>query len=218
MLRDSVAERAALSLARRQQLTAAFVVLATLMFVWGALAERAIRHTGTHSNPNAGASVHRKTLGVLLVADEHGAGATDQHGTEATTTTGATDQHGAGATDQHGAGGSKPSGETGVPHSESTENRNVLGINLESLWVIVLGAAVSLLLAGLVLRRRDAPIVVAVIVVAVAFVVLEIAEVQHQHSEGRNGLLVLAAIAGVCHLAAAGTALPLLRGDDAAAV
>ncbi len=41
---------------------------------------------------------------------------------------------------------------------------------------------------------------------ALVFVVLEVAEVPHQHNDARTGLVVLAVIAGITHLIAAGLA------------
>ena len=49
---------------------------------------------------------------------------------------------------------------------------------------------------------------------ALVFVVLEIAEVPHQHNEVRTGLVVLDVIAGITHLIAAGLAGIKTRDDS----
>ena len=87
----------------------------------------------------------------------------------------------------------------------------MLRINLESWWVITLGAVVSLLLAAVVLTRGARWSLVAAGLLGLAFVVLEIAEVQHQHKEGRTGLVVLAVLAGLLHLS-----VTLLAGRELA--
>ena len=199
---------------RQRQIIAGLLTAATIFFVWGALAERASSHSETPAAHHDATTSTPKAEGGD--GDAHGVSGTEttQRTTPATSSeTGGSEAPDANSEspatttpasgDVHGAGGS----ESNPNHSEtSTENRKILGINLESLWVILLGAAVSLGLAALVVVRRSRAELVGVVVLAAGFVVLEIGEIQHQHTEHRSGLVALAAIAGVLHLAAALTA------------
>ena len=182
--------------------------IATVLFAWGALAER----SSGHREPVGGHDVtQRTTASTIAVEADNDQNSVDGH--ETTTTRSETahsetsGEHGETPTsagsvdgDAHGAGGS----ETAATHTESSpENRRVLGVNLESLWVILAGTAASVALAILVLYRKQRWPVVAVAMLGAAFVALEIAEVVHHHAEARTGLVVVAALAATAHLIAA---------------
>ena len=161
----------------RRPIVALVLVVATVLFAWGALAERAsvrVEHHVAHA----------------IVAPSGGSSSTHAEGS---------DVHGAGGAET-GAGGV----ETGAAHAETaTEHRRVLGINLESLWLILTGVVVSIALALALVMRRERYWITIAFVICAAFFVLEIAEVQHQHQEARTGLMVLAGTAAFAHLAAA---------------
>jgi len=166
------------------------------MFVWGALAERAAAHrervaNGVLSNPSTSSTsvVSSTSSAHAADGDVHGEGKVE----------GGASQTSVGG-DVHGAGGVElPGSHTAA----SSEHRTVFGIDLESSWVIADGAIISLVLAMLLAIRTEHWVLVATVIACLGFVALEIAEVQHQHSEGRSGLVLLAVLAGLAHLAAA---------------
>ena len=124
-----------------------------------------------------------------------------------------------GSTDVHG---SEPAShvegsETGENHagedqeqsasaSETGESERVLGLNLESTPMIVLAVAVSVALAALTWRLNTSLLLLATIAFAVAFGVLDLAELGHQTNESRTRLVVIAALLAVIHFAAAAIA------------
>ena len=176
-----------------RRLIALLLALATLLFIWGALAERATAHKETTTSAPHAETGSETTAPASHVETGSETTATDSH-VETDSQTTAPTAH-------------VESGPETTSHQEtSVENRKVLGINLESWWVITLGAIVSLLLAIFVLTRAVRWPLVAAGLVGLAFVVLEIAEIQHQHKEGRTGLVALAALAGVVHLSVTGLA------------
>jgi hypothetical protein len=109
---------------------------------------------------------------------------------------------GDGETDEeHAREQGQSEGESAEPEAEA--EYRPFGIDLES-TPLVLGAAVaSLALAALVVLRRRRTIVVVVLVVAIGFTAVEIVEVVHQADVNESGLLALALLAGLLHVAAA---------------
>jgi len=79
----------------------------------------------------------------------------------------------------------------------------VLGLNVESPGLVVLGVAVSLVLAGLAWLRPHRALFIAVTAFAAAFVVLDVAEMFHQIDRSKTGLAVLAAVVALVHVLAA---------------
>ena len=150
------------------------LVVATVLFVWGALAERGTRAAGTTTVSTG------STVAVAVAKDADGGVETTVRATVSTV-----------ARDADGGV------ETGAV--VSSEHRTVLGVNLESGWLIALGAVVSLLVAGVVGTRTTRWPLVVMAVVAAMFVVVEIAEVPHQHTEHHGGLVTLAILAGLAH-------------------
>ena len=153
-----------------RRVAAVVLVLATVMFVWGALTERA-----THSAP------------VRTVAPSTVAGKDPDGGVE--TTVRAT----ASTVPKEADGGA----ETGA--AASSEQRTVLGVNVESGWVITVAVVVSLFVAGGVAFGSTRWPLGVMATVAAVFVVVEIAEVPHQRTEHRPGLVTLAILAGFAH-------------------
>jgi hypothetical protein len=127
------------------------------------------------------------------------------------------DTHATTATHQEGGGG-ESAGEhaTEGGATESFSEYHPLGVDLESTPLIVVAAAVSLTLAGLVAFRPSTAAFVAVVVLGGAFTALEIAEVFHQADRDEIGLLALALVAAALHAAAAALALRALIVTPAA--
>lgn len=123
------------------------------------------------------------------------------HDVHATVTTGESAGNGE-SPEQRAAEG----GGSAISSSEASEYRP-LGINLESNPLVVGGAIVSLALAGMVVARPRRDGLIAVIVLALGFTLLEVVEVVHQADVGTTGLVVLAALAGTLHALAAGLAI-----------
>lgn len=110
--------------------------------------------------------------------------------------------------------GEEAAGAEGSEAATSPEEgaETVLGVNLERTPVIVLGALVSLALAGVVLRWPRGGILAAATLFCVASAVLDGREVAHQLDEDAGGLAALAVLALVLHLGAAlVAALALVR-------
>jgi hypothetical protein len=86
--------------------------------------------------------------------------------------------------------------------TEASEYRP-LGVNLEATGVVVVAAVISGLLVAAVALRPRRGVLLVVGLVGTAFTVLEIAEVAHQITRRRPGLVALAALAGMLHAAVA---------------
>lgn len=89
-----------------------------------------------------------------------------------------------------------------APAAESHNAEAILGINVESWPLAIAAAIVSIGLAFAAWRGRQRAILVAVAVFALAFTVLDIRELIHQSNEGRTGIVILAGLIAVVHLAA----------------
>jgi hypothetical protein len=90
--------------------------------------------------------------------------------------------------------------------SGTGESERVLGLNLESTPLIVVAVAVSVALAALTWRLNTSVLLLATIAFAVAFGLLDLAELSHQIKESRTGLVVIASVLAVIHFAAAAIA------------
>lgn len=146
-----------------------------------------------------------------------------QHATESapTTATPSTAESAARHAAESGSGTTTPgSGESAAQHaaesgtgttSEATGGEfHPLGVNLESTPLVIFGALFSLVLAGIVVPFPRRGVLGLVVLVGAAFAALEVAEVVHQVSQSRPGLVALAVIAGLLHAAVAVLAASLL--------
>jgi hypothetical protein len=109
------------------------------------------------------------------------------------------DQHGESAeivTDNH-----LEATETGEAHRE--EHEKVLGLDVESPATIALAVVLSVVLAGALWSRPMRLVAAAAVAFAVAFVVLDAAEVVHQVDGSQAGLALLAITVAVGHTGAA---------------
>jgi hypothetical protein len=103
-------------------------------------------------------------------------------------------------------------GGTGEPGEE------LLGVNPESAGLTAAAAAVSLLLAALLVARPRTGLLLAVVVAGLAFAGLDAREGIHQAGEPNAGLVVVALLTGLLHLAVAVAAAAGLRTQRAAAL
>jgi hypothetical protein len=116
-------------------------------------------------------------------------------------------------------GGSNATSEATDEHASSGESgEELLGINPESAGLTVIVAAVSLLLAALLIAQPRRGLLVAAVVVGLVFAILDIREGIHQASESNTGLLVIALITGLLHLGVAVAAAAGLRTPRAVAL
>ena len=89
-----------------------------------------------------------------------------------------------------------PAEAAGAHHGEK-----LVGIDIESIPAIVLGALASVLLAALVFWRRERYWLVAAVLFGLVFAAGDAREVSHQLNEHRSGLALVAAILNALHLA-----------------
>jgi hypothetical protein len=102
---------------------------------------------------------------------------------------------------EHAEGEETESGE-----SHSDESETIGGIDVESTPIIVLGAALSLTLAGAVLKWPRREVFVIVVVFGIGFAVLDWRELAHQLDENAATVATFAALALALHLGAAAVA------------
>ena len=153
----------------------ALLAVSTVLFAIGVIAERS--DSDTHAEPEAAAHVDESSEheGAHDEADESSASASVEQG--------------------RGESGSE---------SESDDER-LLGVDLESMPLLVLavlaGLGLAVLAAGRIGRLRW--FLLAVAVIALAWAALDIREVVHQIDESRTGIALVATAVAVLHLAAA---------------
>jgi hypothetical protein len=148
----------------------------------------------TIERSQASSGAHRETNAVERSAGE----AAEHRQAEAT-------EHGANASTE-GAEGNPSAGESGEA---------LFGINPESAGLTAVVALGSLLLAALLLVRPGNGLLVAVVVVGLAFAALDAREVIHQANGSNAGLLALALLTGLLHLSVAVAAAVGLRSPSA---
>jgi hypothetical protein len=102
-------------------------------------------------------------------------------------------------------------GEPAATHSAESQSENLLGINPEATWLVVIAVALSLLLAALILTIGSPLVAAGIAVTMLAFTVLDVRELTHQLNESRSGLAALAAVVALLHLLAAVSALLTAR-------
>jgi len=104
-------------------------------------------------------------------------------------------------------------------HSSTGESgEELLGVNPESAGLTAAVAAVSLLLAVLLVARPRAGLLVAVALAGLILAALDAREGIHQANESNTGLLAIALVTGLLHLGAAVAAAAALRTPKAAAL
>jgi hypothetical protein len=117
-------------------------------------------------------------------------------------------------------GGSGEGGSNTAEAATTTEHSDrdavFFGIDLESWWLVGVAIAVSLGLALAVWFRPLRPVLALTGVVALVFAAFDLAEVGHQVSASRAGLVVVAAVAAFLHLLTVGLAAATFRAPEAA--
>ncbi len=151
------------------------------------------------------------TIGVAI---ERSHAATSESPTAEVSSPGETGSEG-GSTE--GAGGESPTpGETSTTAEHSDADAVFLGVNLESWWLVGAVVVLSLGLAVAVWLRPIRPVFALSVVFGVVFAAFDIAEVSHQVSASRTGLLVFAATVALLHLSTAGLGVAAFRSPEAA--
>lgn len=98
-------------------------------------------------------------------------------------------------------------------HQPGEGVETLLGINPESTGLVAAALALSVLLALAVWLSGSAPLLLAVIAVALVFDAFDVRELIHQAGESRPGLASIAAVVALLHLGvAAAGAVALARG------
>lgn len=117
-------------------------------------------------------------------------------------------------------GGSGEEGSNAAETVASTEHPEsdavVLGVDLESWWLVGMAVAVSLGLALAVSFRPIRPILALAGVVALVFAAFDLAEVARQVSASKTGLVAIATAVALLHLLTAGLAGAMFRAPEAA--
>jgi len=136
-------------------------------------------------------------------------------GGEASHTDEGTGGEGPGTT-EGGPGEGSTSGKpaTTVEHSDS--DAVFLGVDLESWWLVGIVVVGSLGLALAIWFRPLRPSLVLTGVLALVFAVFDLAEASHQVSASQTGLVAIATVVALLHLATAGLAVAALRAPEAA--
>lgn len=116
---------------------------------------------------------------------------------------GVTETHTDEGSESHGEGGSE-AGEGAKPHSEGSET--IAGIDVESTPLIVLGAVLSLVLAGAAVRWPRREVFAIAVAFCVGFAALDGRELAHQLDEDANAVALFAALTLALHLLAAAVA------------
>src|SRR5215210_4089045 len=167
------------------RMTAALLlVLATVVFVIGAIAERSVAGEASETRPSE--AVTATSNEQLEEASGEG---TEGH-EEGEAAEGAQEDAGA--------------DEAVESHSEATEtSETILGINPESTAAVTAAVIISLLLAAALYFWGTPPTLIVAGVVALLFAALDLREVAHQVSEARSSLVAVALLAAVLHAGAA---------------
>lgn len=120
-------------------------------------------------------------------------------------------------------GGSEGDSEVSLPEgspvsapiaTESGSEGSVLGLDLESPWLIAAAVVLSIGLAIAIARSGSTPVVALVVAVGALFALLDLREVVHQSNESNGGLVAISVVLVAMHLAIAvlGVWLPKHRG------
>ena len=162
---------------------ALLLVLATIVFVIGVMAERSIAGEDSESRPSEAVTVSSSEE-----AGEAAEGGTEIHEDEAA----------------EGKEEGAQADEATEPHLEANETSETLfGINPESTSAVAAAVVISLILAAALWFWGAPAVLVVTAVVALLFAVFDLREVAHQLSEARSSLVVVALLAALLHAGAA---------------
>jgi hypothetical protein len=122
---------------------------------------------------------------------------------------GETSSEGGGGETHSESGETSSQSNTGETHSESSEE--IFGINPESTGLVIAAIVAAVLLAVAVWFSPIPLVLLAVIAFGLVFAVFDVREVVHQVNESRAGLVVIAAVLALIHLAVAALAAVVWR-------
>jgi hypothetical protein len=174
---------------------AVLIVVSAGLFAAGAAIER----------NKSGESGHKEAQTAQPAASEGGGGTHSESGGESSSEGGRGEAH-----PESGETSSEASGET---RSESSEK--IFGINPESMGLVIAAIGAAVLLAVAVWLSPIPLVLLAVIAFGVVFAVFDVREVVHQVNESRVGLVVIASLLALIHLAVAATAAVIWRSPTA---
>jgi hypothetical protein len=160
---------------------ALLLVLATIVFVIGAMVERSM----------AGEASEARPAQAVITSNSELAGEASEEGTEG-------HEEGEAA---EGAQEEAHADEAAEPHTEA--NETILGINPESTAAVTAAVVISLLLAAALYFWGTSATLIVAGVFALLFAALDLREVAHQLSEDRTSLVVIALLAAALHAGAA---------------
>jgi hypothetical protein len=160
---------------------ALLLVLATIVFVIGAMVERSM----------AGEASEARPAEAVITSNSELAGEASEEGTEG-------HEEGEAA---EGAQEEAHADEAAEPHTEA--NETILGINPESTAAVTAAVVISLLLAAALYFWGTSATLIVAGVFALLFAALDLREVAHQLSEDRTSLVVIALLAAALHAGAA---------------
>ena len=175
---------------------AMLLVLATVVFVIGAIAERSVAGEASEARPSENVTVSNSQQ-----ADEASDEGTEGH------------EEGGAAEDARDEAHADEAVEL---HTEANETSEMIfGINPESTAAVTAAVVISLLLAAALYFWGTPATLIVAGVFALLFAALDLRELAHQLSEGRSSLVVVALLAAVLHAGAAVVAgLALTRGSS----
>jgi hypothetical protein len=166
-----------------RRIAALMLLLATVAFMIGVIAERSMAGESSETRPSqtVSASSSEQSEKAAEVADSHDEG--------------------------EAAEGTGEEGHTDVatePHTEASETREtILGINAESTGAVAAAVIISLLVAASVWFWGTPAVLVVATGVTLLFAAFDLREVAHQLNETRTNLVVIALLTAVLHASAA---------------
>jgi lysylphosphatidylglycerol synthetase-like protein (DUF2156 family) len=103
--------------------------------------------------------------------------------------------------------------ETAAERRSEKSSEEIFGVNPDALPLVIAAVAVSLLLAGGLWWRGEVTMLLALIVlVGLGAAVFDVREAVHQADHSREGIMVVATLVALLHLAVAGCAAALALG------
>jgi hypothetical protein len=121
-----------------------------------------------------------------------------------------------GTTEGSSGGEGSAAPQTATTAEASGADAVFLGINLESWSLVGVAVVLSLGLALGVWFQPVKPVLLVTAAFALVFAVFDLAEVSHQVSASKMGLVAIATVVGLLHLSTAGFSVAAFRAPDAA--
>ena len=176
---------------------ALLIVVSAGLFAVGAAIER----------NKSGESGHKEAQSAQSSASESGSETHTGGGGESSY------EGGGGAAHSESSGKASSTETAGETHSESSEK--IFGINPESTGLVIAAIVAAVLLAVAVWFSPFSVVLLALIAFGLVFAVFDVRELVHQVNESRAGLVVIASVLALIHLAVAAIAAVLWRSPAA---